>query len=70
MNRAKEFRLRAGLTQKEVAKRLGVAPATLCIYEQGKHKLPVEIAMKMGPIYGVYWAKLFEGDGDGKTAVC
>lgn len=39
MNTLKEYRKRAGLTQPELAERVGISPRTLQDYEQGRKPL-------------------------------
>lgn len=48
-----ELRKRAGYTQKELAKRLNIAPNTLSQYETGKNRLDVNVAKQLAEIFGV-----------------
>lgn len=49
----KFYRKEAGLTQKEVAARLGVAESTYNLYESEKRKIGLEDLLKLGELYGV-----------------
>ena len=44
MERLKETRKKAGLTQKQIAKLIGINKSSYGHYEVGRRKLPVEIA--------------------------
>ena len=61
MNKSKlvQARERAGLTQLEVAKILGVSSARLHYYEIGRNKLPKTIAIKLSNIYKVKMEDIF-----------
>lgn len=49
----KEARQTSGLSQKEVAERLGVAKSTYSLYESGKREPDVERIKKLAQILGV-----------------
>lgn len=46
-------RLNAGFSQKGAAKRLGIAPTTLCAWERGTRKVPKVAVMAMSTLYDV-----------------
>ena len=51
----------------EVGKAIGIRPQTLYRYETGDRKLPVDVAKKLGKVYGVSWETFYE-DGDDEKA--
>lgn len=53
MNRLREIRISKGLSQYELAKKLGISQQRLSNYEKGKRKLPVELAIKICRILNV-----------------
>lgn len=52
-------RVNAGLTQKEVAKRVGISNTTLCKYEQGKESPPVNLAIALCELYKMDFNSIF-----------
>jgi transcriptional regulator with XRE-family HTH domain len=55
----KAHRLKAALTQAEVAGLLGLTPNAVSQYELGKRGIPVEVLIASEVIFGVSAAKLF-----------
>ncbi|MGM9884689.1 helix-turn-helix transcriptional regulator [Streptococcus hyointestinalis] len=49
----KKARLKAGLTQKEVAERLGVAQQQYARWEQGHRNPKIEVLDKLAEIFGI-----------------
>lgn len=54
-----EIRKERGLTLEEVAKAVGISTTAVHYYEQGKRKIPKEIAEQMADFYGVEQDKIF-----------
>jgi putative transcriptional regulator len=52
-NTLREIRERSGLTQAEVAARIGVTRQTLIAIEQGKYSPTLELAFRLCNVYGV-----------------
>lgn len=52
-NTLREIRDRSGLTQAEVAARVGVTRQTLIAIEQGKYSPTLELAFRLCNVYGV-----------------
>ncbi|MDR2558896.1 MAG: helix-turn-helix transcriptional regulator [Oscillospiraceae bacterium] len=50
-NHYKTSRKNAGLTQEHASELLGIAPRTLCGYENGEAKVPEDIVSKMADVY-------------------
>lgn len=46
------LRLRRGMTQKELARRLGVSPSTVGMYEQGRRRPGPEMLLKLAAVLG------------------
>lgn len=55
----KELRTANGMSRQELADRIGVSVPTVCRYETGARKIPVETAMKIGKIFDVPWHMLY-----------
>lgn len=62
MNQLKELRKQNSLTQKELAKKIGVATTTIASYEQGHRKMSVPIAVKLGGALNTHWTIFFEDE--------
>lgn len=60
MERLKETRKKAGLTQKQIAKLIGISKSSYGHYEIGRRKLPVEIAKDIGKALDINWWELYE----------
>ncbi len=56
----KKLRVEKNMSQYEVGKRIGVTATTICRYESGKRKLPLEIAKKLADIFSVSWQIFYE----------
>lgn len=52
-NTLREIRERSGLTQADVAGRIGVTRQTLIAIEQGKYSPTLELAFRLCNVYGV-----------------
>lgn len=59
----KEIRLNRGLTQTEVAKKLGIAQVTYCNYENGNRNPDVCTLMKLSDVFNVSIDELFGYQG-------
>lgn len=60
MEKLKETRKKAGLTQKQIAKLIGISKSSYGHYEIGRRKLPVEIAKDIGKALDINWWELYE----------
>ena len=49
--RLKDLRISAGLTQKEVANAFGIKTVTYSRYENGVHKIPVNVILNIADFY-------------------
>ena len=52
-----------GLTQSELAQRVGIAQRTVAAYESGERRPSVEVAKKMAQELGIRWTDFYE-EGD------
>jgi putative transcriptional regulator len=50
MNKLKELRKKAGLTQAEMGKKLGFSESGYCLIENGKRRMTVDVALKIAAI--------------------
>lgn len=55
-----------GLTQQELADRVGVTRQTIISIERGKYKPSIELALRLGRVFGVPVEALFELDDGGE----
>lgn len=55
-----KFRRKRKLTIIELAERVGTSGATICRYEKGERKLPIEMAKKISEVLKVRWWRLYE----------
>ena len=51
-----------GLTQAELAQRVGIAQRTVAAYENGERR-PVKVAKKIGEVLGIFWTVFYEEEG-------
>ena len=58
-NRLRELRAERGLTQQEVASRIGVSRQTLNAIEGGKHSPSLEVAFLIAEVLGVALERVF-----------
>ena len=56
----REYRERAGLTQAELAAKVGVRRETLLHLESGKYNPSLKLAMDLAKLFGVTVEELFE----------
>lgn len=59
MNRLRELRLKAGLTQLEMAKRLNISESFYCQLENGKRGIKVPMALNIAGILGTTVEDIF-----------
>lgn len=52
-NKIKELRKAAGMTQTELAARLGISPSAVGMYEQGRREPDREMIIKLCTVFGV-----------------
>ncbi|VVB58208.1 Helix-turn-helix [Candidatus Anstonella stagnisolia] len=57
--RIKEFRARLGLTQEELAKKVGVRRETIVFLEQGKYNPSLELAHNVAKVFKVKIEDIF-----------
>ena len=55
MSNLTKFRRKRGLTIDELAKKAGVAGATICRYERGERQMPVETAKRIAQALRIRW---------------
>lgn len=60
MKNLKEYRGKAGLTQKDLAEKVGLKQQRYNHYERGRRELPVSVAKEIGRILEIDWWKLYE----------
>ena len=58
----KELRTAKGMTQEQLASECGVQRTTITMIELGENKPSVELAKKLGEVFGVTWSDFFEDD--------
>lgn len=64
----KRFRKLAGLSQKRVARALGVSFQQIQKYERGENRLPLEKLFLLKRFYDIPYAAFFEGlNGEGRS---
>lgn len=63
MNRIREFRVQAGLTELQLARKINKSVASVSLYESGDRMPPIPVAKAIGKALGCEWGKLFEEDG-------
>jgi len=56
----KEAREKAGLSMQELGKAVGVSPAAICRYEQGKRNPKIQIAKRLAKVLGLMWYDLID----------
>lgn len=56
----KEYRENAGLSQKDLAEKVGLKQQRYNHYERGRRELPVSVAKEIGRILEIDWWKLYE----------
>lgn len=56
----KEKRLKKGLTQEQLAKKVGIARTTYAMYEQDERDPSVGVAVKIGDTLKFNWTLFFE----------
>ena len=55
-----KYRRKKKLTISELAEKVGLTGATICRYETGERKMPVETAKKIAEVLKVTWWKLYD----------
>ena len=55
----KELRVKYGLTQDELAKKVGVSRSQLAMIETGNSEPSVKLAKKLGEVLETEWTKFF-----------
>jgi putative transcriptional regulator len=62
-SRVREYRLRAGFTQEQLARELGVSRQTVVNIEQGLNEPKVLLAIALGALLGAAIGELFRKGG-------
>ena len=62
MQKLKVIRMEHGMSQVELAEKVGVNYRTISTYEIGTRELPVKIAKKIGEILEIDWWTLYEDE--------
>lgn len=62
-------RARTGMSQREVAKKLGVTPAAVALWDTGKTVPRAPLLLMVADLYGVTVDELLRKDGDEKRTV-
>lgn len=55
----KELRLKANMTQQELADKIGVQRSTIAMVEIGKNNLSIDLAKKIAEVFGIEWTYFF-----------
>lgn len=58
----KAIRVKLGLTQQDMAKKLGMSKSAYCSKENNKRRFTIEEAYKISEIFGLPIEKIFFGD--------
>ncbi|KIL51332.1 XRE family transcriptional regulator [Jeotgalibacillus alimentarius] len=58
-NKVKEWRARHGMTQQELADRMGITRQTIGLIEKGDYAPSVLLALKMADVFGIKVEDLF-----------
>ena len=61
-NRLKEYRIRIGMKQSELAKKVGVQRETITRLENGQHNSSLKLALDIAKLLGVTIEELFGSD--------
>ena len=61
-NKIRDLRVKLGLTQEELAKRVGVRRETIVFLEQGKYNPSLRLAHEVSRVLGTSMDSLFEFD--------
>lgn len=56
----KKLRVVSGMSQEELAKKVGVNYRTISSYETGARDMPVKVAKKVGKVLNIDWWLLYE----------
>lgn len=60
MDKLRKFREEAGLSNRALAKLIGIKEARYSRYETGKRTLPIDIAKKIGKALNINWWEIYE----------
>ena len=56
----KELRVALNMSQRELAKKVGVNYRTISSYETGYREMPVKVAKRIGEAFKIDWWELYE----------
>ena len=54
------YRRRNNLTTRQLAEQIGVVPATIVMYENGKHPIPYDVAIKLADVLKIEVSLLYD----------
>ena len=54
------YRQRNNLTTRQLAEQIGVVPATIVMYENGKHPIPYDVAIKLADVLEIEASLLYD----------
>lgn len=54
------YRRRDNLTTRQLAEQIGVVPATIVMYENGKHLIPYDVAIKLADVLKIEVSLLYD----------
>lgn len=54
------YRQRNNLTTRQLAEQIGVVPATIVMYENGKHPIPYDVAIKLADVLKIEVSLLYD----------
>ena len=54
------YRRRNNLTTRQLAEQIGVVPATIVMYENGKHPIPYDVAIKLADVLEIEASLLYD----------
>lgn len=60
MDKLRKFREEAGLSNRALAKLIGIKEARYGHYETGRRALPVDVAKKIGKALNINWWEIYE----------
>lgn len=60
-------RMKKGLSQRDLAKIIGIDPSLLSQYEHKRRRPSIETAKKIADVLDIYWADIYEEDKDGNS---
>ena len=56
----RSYRQRKQMTTRQLAEKLDIAPVTVVMYENGKHPIPYDVAIKLSDVLGIESSLLYD----------